>query len=498
MHRTYGDWEPADGPTSANAYTGSVNEPSARGADYATLEPTDTEDGTATDGDTHPSFPPPEAFGPTTNPADLAQDTTQGCAQDQGYFTESSLDHLGQTQARRLYDAALANGHPIPKYLINNFTLTDGAGHHFGPHTECTFAAYRDADRRLGRILGAMDQAGVLGETLIVVTGDHGGENVQEGRHGLPGELSGVLNGAQPPVEHVMTDWQVYLRTVDVEASQTSFTPGQSATVTFTVTDDDHNADDTTRPIEGATVTVDGVTAGAAREDADTVSGTTNADGQVTLSFTPSSDTIFVKTNAAGFNEHLIRFGPPQELCVGLEDVVGEHLIGTANGETLRGTPTFDVICGNGGDDHIFGLEGNDFLAGADGSDVIFPGLGDDNAFGRNGIDRVAYRDVRSATSIDLTLGTATGPGADTVAGFQDATGSRRRDLILGSSERNRMQGGKGRDRIRGLVAADRLGGGKGNDRLNGGPGKDRLAGGKGRDRCRGGPGKDTTARSCE
>ena len=39
VHRTYGDWTETDGPTSDKAYTASVNEPSARGADYATLEP---------------------------------------------------------------------------------------------------------------------------------------------------------------------------------------------------------------------------------------------------------------------------------------------------------------------------------------------------------------------------------------------------------------------------------------------------------------------------
>jgi predicted AlkP superfamily pyrophosphatase or phosphodiesterase len=499
VHRSYGDWEPADGPTSANAYTASVNEPSSRGADYSTLEPTDTEDGTGSDGDSNPSFPPPETFASTVNPLDLAQDTSQSCFQQypEGWGLESNLDNLGQTQARRLYDSAASNGHPLPKYLINNFTLTDGAGHHFGPHTECTFAAYRDADRRLGRILGAMEQAGVLGETLIVVTGDHGGENVQEGRHGLPGELSAVLNGAQPPVEHVMTDWHVYLRTLDVETSQTSFTPGQPATVTFTVTDDDRNADDSTRPIEGATVTVEGVTPGTSREGG-TVSGTTDANGEVTLSFAPSNDTIFVTTKATGFNERLARFGPPQALCVGLEDVVGEHLIGTSGGETLRGTSTHDVICGNGGDDRIFGFDGNDFLAGGDGRDTILPGLGADDAFGRNGIDRVSYADVRVPTTVDLSLGTATGAGGDTVVGFEDATGGRKRDSITGSEERNRLRGGKGKDRIRGLAGADRLGGGKGRDRLSGGPGKDRLSGGTGKDRCAGGPGKDVATRSCE
>ena len=55
VHRSFGDWEPADGPTSDKAYTASVDEPSARGADYATLEPTD-------------SFPNPADYIATQNP----------------------------------------------------------------------------------------------------------------------------------------------------------------------------------------------------------------------------------------------------------------------------------------------------------------------------------------------------------------------------------------------------------------------------------------------
>ncbi|MGH8246225.1 MAG: alkaline phosphatase family protein, partial [Gammaproteobacteria bacterium] len=67
VHRTFGDWTPADGPTSSKAYTASVDEPSSRGADYATLEP-------------DASFPNPAAYIATENPAELTEDTTQSCA----------------------------------------------------------------------------------------------------------------------------------------------------------------------------------------------------------------------------------------------------------------------------------------------------------------------------------------------------------------------------------------------------------------------------------
>ena len=137
------------------------------------------------------------------------------------------------TQARRVFEDT--GQHPLPKYLINNFTLTDGAGHHFGVHVPCQIAAYRDSDRRLGRILDAMRSSGALGETLIVVTGDHGSENQDLEQEGLPSDFETRLNDAG--VAHVMADWHVYLLTLDIGASTKKLKAGENE-VTFTVTDD--------------------------------------------------------------------------------------------------------------------------------------------------------------------------------------------------------------------------------------------------------------------
>lgn len=508
VHRTFGNWEVGEGPTSMNAFTASVNEPSSRGADYATLEPTDTEGGSAQDGTPNPSYPNPESYAPTANPADQVGDVSQDCAQESPdhYFVESSLDWVGQTQARRLYDSNTVYGHPLPKYLINNFPLTDGSGHEFGPHTKCTFAAYRDSDNRLKRILDAMSGAGVRGETLIVVTGDHGGENVQTDRHGLPGEFEALLNAQNPPIHHVMTDWQVYLRTLDLEASTSTFSPGQQATVTFTVTDDDLNADGSTRPVQGATVAVD---IGGVR-----TSGVTDSAGNATLTFTPDAETIVASAVAMGFNERLRGFGlggpidqgmPVQEgvgggaggLCSGLENVIGAHIVGTKGPNTLTGSAGRDVICGNDGNDVIRGLGGNDFLTGGTGYDVIGPGTGDDSAFGNDGIDLLDYADVDAGVHVDLLTATSGGAGADTIGGFEGTRGGSRNDHLLGSDVANLLIGGAGRDRLIGRGGKDRLSGGPGMDTLRGGKGRDRMRGGPGRDVCKGGPGKDRSGR-CE
>lgn len=278
VHRTFGDWDPQDGPTSTEAYTASVDEPSARGADYATLEPTE-------------SFPNPAEYIATQDPQEATEDTTDACFQSDpsGYGLESGLDHQGQTQARRLFEDT--SQHPLPKYLINNFTLTDGAGHNFGPHTTCQMAAFRDSDKRLGRILDAIRAAGVLGETLIVVTGDHGSENQDLENEGLPSDFEARLNEAG--VAHVMADWNVYLLTLDIGSSVPRLRRGENE-VTFTITDND-----TGSGVEGATVKLSGTTT--------TVEGATDAEGKVTLRFTPARRVVKVTATAEGFNARTMK-----------------------------------------------------------------------------------------------------------------------------------------------------------------------------------------------
>jgi RTX calcium-binding nonapeptide repeat (4 copies) len=79
-------------------------------------------------------------------------------------------------------------------------------------------------------------------------------------------------------------------------------------------------------------------------------------------------------------------------------------------------------------------------------------------------------------------------------------TGTRGRDVIVGTAGDDRIRSGAGRDLVCGRKGKDRVGSAQGSDRLEGGAGKDRLRagrgadrldGGRGRDRCRGGPGAD-------
>ena len=90
----------------------------------------------------------------------------------------SSLDHVKIREER---DKAIAISAAADVLAFDRaFTFvhlgkTDKAGHHKGWMSEEYLDAVRDSDARVGEILAAIDAAGESGETLVVVTSDHGG-----------------------------------------------------------------------------------------------------------------------------------------------------------------------------------------------------------------------------------------------------------------------------------------------------------------------------------
>ena len=165
--------------------------------------------------------------------------------------------------------------------MIENFTLPDGAGHTFGPHGNCTRAAYRDSASRLARVLGelanndrlaALGEPARLGETFIVLTGDHGMENQNPaGKDFANGVFFGEL--ADADVEFLWQDRNVYLLTMHAElvGSPDGYIPPGQQTLTFRITDDDVDPTGARRPIAGASV--------RAANGREVLTGTTNAAG---------------------------------------------------------------------------------------------------------------------------------------------------------------------------------------------------------------------------
>ncbi len=159
---------------------------------------------------------------------------------------------------------------------------------------------------------------------------------------------------------------------------------------------------------------------------------------------------------------------------------------GTPGNDVLTGTPGADVICGHegadtirgaGGGDIVFGQEGNDRIDGGAGADFLYGGSGRDTVsggagsdwvsggssgdvlHGGDGTDRLDYSTSSSPVLVDLTTSRVAGGDAsgDSVAEFEDATGSAYDDKLIGSPGPNLLEGGVGADTLDGAGGADIL-----------------------------------------
>lgn len=164
-----------------------------------------------------------------------------------------------------------------------------------------------------------------------------------------------------------------------------------------------------------------------------------------------------------------------------------ESITGSAHNDKLDGDAGANALRGVGGSDGVWGQAGNDQVYGGDGVDTVGPGIGDDTADGGIGADTAHFAKA-VAVSVDLTTGSASGEGTDTLAAFENVTGSAGADTLRGGTGVNSFQGGGGNDTLLGFG---------GNDKLYGAAGNDSLTGGDGSDRCDGGTGTDTGT-TCE
>jgi len=208
--------------------------------------------------------------------------------------------------------------------------------------------------------------------------------------------------------------------------------------------------------------------------------------------------------------------------------VPGTPTTGTPGDDVILGTYAQDQIDGGAGNDTICGLGNGDTLVGGPGDDRLFGGLDDyyvpdDGYFGDTLVpgpgndhvdlgddpasatvdivdrparyDRVVYEDAPGPVSVDLSAGTATGEGTDTIvvpAFSGGIVGSAYDDVLPGTDGQDRIDGGAGDDRILALSGDDELEPGKGDDVVRGGDGDDYvMSPDKGRDRLYGDDGED-------
>lgn len=209
---------------------------------------------------------------------------------------------------------------------------------------------------------------------------------------------------------------------------------------------------------------------------------------------------------------------------------------GTPGDDVIVGTPKRDTIDGAGGRDTVCGLGGADTIRGGEGDDRLFGGLDDpyspdDDYYGdtiapgpgndhvdlghdpqsqdlydvdRGFWDRISFADAAGPVAVDLTAGTATGEGTDTIAPVVHGSG------VEGSAFADHLVGTAGPDWVTGLAGDDTISTGDGpdhveadaglddergtqpgNDVVDAGASVDQVVGGWGSDLLEGGDGRD-------
>jgi len=190
----------------------------------------------------------------------------------------------------------------------------------------------------------------------------------------------------------------------------------------------------------------------------------------------------------AGEGNDTVSGGDGNDLLFGREgdDAVdggsGEDLIWFDSQFGVTANLTTGTVTGEGSDtvaniENIVGSHHDDMLTGDAGPNVFWPRRGNDAIDGSGGEDWVSFEFSSAPITADLSAGSATGEGTDTLAGVENLFGSRFDDALTGDAGPNKLTGWNGNDT---------LSGGDGDDTLTGELGTDSLDGGNGTDSCDG------------
>ena len=141
---------------------------------------------------------------------------------------------------------------------------------------------------------------------------------------------------------------------------------------------------------------------------------------------------------------------------------------GSAFGDTLTAAPSGSTLNGGGGSDTLAGSAANDSLNGGSGDDSISGGAGVNSLDGGLGTDTLDYSGASSVVTASLAggFGLATWPAAstDSLANFENVTGSPGDDTLIGDGGDNVLRGLGGNDLLQGGAGDDSIQGGSGND----------------------------------
>ncbi len=213
VHIRHGQW--TGRPGGRGALTAAINEPCNRGAMHASLE--------------RRLVGERDKLKALTNA--LLADISPRWLKDgqEAVQREAVIDTRGTAQAVLLFsDPAI----PPPLFTFHELVLTDGAGHDYGPHSEGAREALAESDRRIGRVLAAIEARGLFDETLFVVSSDHGmtAQNLDVSGHQAAWLVEHAVRG-------LACERFVYLRDLDVSFED----DGKKGTITVL----DNDADET-------------------------------------------------------------------------------------------------------------------------------------------------------------------------------------------------------------------------------------------------------------
>ncbi len=169
----------------------------------------------------------------------------------------------------------------------------------------------------------------------------------------------------------------------------------------------------------------------------------------------------------------------PQATGEGLDTLANiQHVVGSAQNDSLLGSSGADALDGGAGNDAVDGQQGADSLTGGPGNDTMQAGVGNDLIDGGADVDTIDLSAATGGVTAGLPSGTSTGSGVgtDTLSGFESIVGSKQGDVFTGSAAPNRIDARGGNDTLSGAAGADTLLGGPGNDRYDGGPGIDSVS----------------------
>jgi Ca2+-binding RTX toxin-like protein len=175
--------------------------------------------------------------------------------------------------------------------------------------------------------------------------------------------------------------------------------------------------------------------------------------------FGDGNDNIF--TGGLGNDSYTGNSGIDTVSYEGSTAAINATLSAGAGSSTGQGSDVFVS-----GIERIIGSDNNDTFNGGTGDQTFVGGLGNDTLIGGGGNDTADYSLSATAVTVDLTTGTATGEGADTLTTMDNIIGSDLNDSLTGNSGVNTIEGGEGSDFLAGAGGADFLFGEEGDDIL--------------------------------